>query len=139
MKQVYLLSFNDFMVSGDSLRVYHDSELVFSSTKDRLFPLMEYISRFAADDKPAVVYDRIVGNAAALLAVKAGCRELFSPFASQLAINTLEEYGVKYHLGEVVACIQRVDGEEMCPMEKLSLGKSPEEFYDSRVPQLQNP
>ena len=126
---MYLLLFNDFLVSGDSLRVYQDQKLVFSSAQDRLLPLMEYLDRFPANDKPAVVFDKIVGNAAALLVVKAGCQELFSPFASQLAIETLDKYGVKYHLGEVVAYIQRADRDEMCPMEKLSLGKAPETFY----------
>lgn len=125
---MYLLPFNDFLVSGDSLRVYRQKELVFSSTRDRLLPLMEYLDRFA-DAQPVVVFDKIVGNAAALLAIKAGCRELYSPFASQLAIDTLERYGVRHRLGEVVAYIQRAGQPEMCPMERLSLGKEPEEFY----------
>jgi len=90
---------------------------------------MEYLDRFTAVDRPVAVFDKIVGNAAALLMIKAGCRELFSPFASQLAVGTLEKSGVRHHLGEVVDYIRRADGEEMCPMEKLSLGKEPEEFY----------
>lgn len=125
---MYPLLFNDFLTSGDSLRVYRERELVFSSNKDRLLPLMEYLDH-ADKDEAVVVFDKIVGNAAALLAIRAGCRELFSPFASQLAVGTLEKYRVKYHLGEVVAYIQQADGDEMCPMEKLSLGKEPEEFY----------
>jgi hypothetical protein len=43
---------------------------------------------------------------------------------------TLDEYGVGYHLDEVVAYIRQADGEDMCPMEKLSLGKGPDEFYE---------
>ncbi|MFA5317398.1 MAG: DUF1893 domain-containing protein [Dehalococcoidales bacterium] len=126
---MYPRFFNDFLTSDDSLRVYRDQELIFRSTEDRLLPLITYLDRFPDEAKPVAVFDKIVGNAAALLAVKAGCNEIFSPFASQIAINTLEKYGVKYHLGELVACILRSDGQDMCPMEKLSLGKEPELFY----------
>ncbi|MFH0942480.1 MAG: DUF1893 domain-containing protein [Chloroflexota bacterium] len=125
---MYPRLFNDFLVSGDSLRVYRGRELIFSSTGSRLVPLMAYLDRFADQASP-VIFDKIVGNAAALLLVKAGCKELFSPFASQLAVATLEKYGVKYHLGEVVAAILQAGGQDLCPMEKLSLGKEPDTFY----------
>lgn len=70
-----------------------------------------------------------MGNAAALLSIKAGCREVYSPLGSQLAIKTLEKYGIKYHLVEIVPYILQPDGRKMCPMEKLSIDKEPEEFY----------
>ena len=70
-----------------------------------------------------------MGNAAALLSVKASCREVYSPLGSQLAIKTLEKYGIKYQLTKTVPYIQNATGEDMCPMEKLSIDKEPEEFY----------
>ena len=70
-----------------------------------------------------------MGNAAALLAVKASCREVYSPLGSQLAIKTLDKYHIKYHLTETVPYIQKANGEDMCPMEKLSMNRGPEEFY----------
>jgi hypothetical protein len=126
---MYTPLFNKFLTSDDTLRVYEGDKLVFSSSKDRLLPLMEYLERFASDHEQVVIFDKIIGNAAALLSIKAKCREVFSPLGSQLAIKTLEKYGIKYHFSQIIACIQRADGEDMCPMEKLSLGKSPEEFY----------
>ncbi|RJQ37656.1 MAG: DUF1893 domain-containing protein [Dehalococcoidia bacterium] len=125
---MYPRLFYDFLTSNDSLWVYREKELIFSSTEDRLVPLMTYLDRFDNEANP-VVFDKIVGNAAALLAVKAGCRELFSPFGSQHAVATLEKYGIRHHLGEVVPAIMQPGGKEMCPMEKLSLGKEPEAFY----------
>ncbi len=121
--------FQEFVASGDTLRVYQGDKLVFSSRKDRLLPLMEYLERFAPEHTGVVIFDKIIGNAAALLAVKAQCREAFSPLGSELAVQTLEKYGIAYHFTRTVATIQRVDGEGMCPMEKLSIGKEPEEFY----------
>jgi len=130
---MYQRIFHEFNASTDTLRVYEDSALVFSSRKDRLLPLMEYIDRFASEHKGVVIFDKIIGNAAALLAVKAGGREIFSPLGSELALQTLEEYDIKYHFTRTVPTIQKVDGESMCPMEKLSIGKEPEEFYREMV------
>ena len=121
--------FNSFLASDDTLRIYEGETLVFSSKKDRLLPLMEYIAAHQAGGQPVIIYDKIMGNAAALLAVKVNCREVYSPLGSELAIKTLDRYGIKYHLTKIVPCIQRPDGQGMCPMEQLSIDKEPEEFY----------
>ncbi len=122
--------FNAFLISSDTLRVYKDNKLLFASNKDRLLPLLEYIDRFFPYHKKVVIFDKIMGNAAALLSVKATCREVYSPLGSQLAVKTLEKYGIKYRLTEIVPYIQQPDGETMCPMERLSINKEPEEFYE---------
>jgi len=128
---MYIRLFNKFLTVDDTLRVYEGDQLIFSSSKDRLLPLLEYLERFASDHEQVVIFDKIIGNAAALLCIKARCREVFSPLGSQLAVKTLEKYGIKYHFSQIIPRIQRADGEDMCPMEKLSLGKSPEEFYQA--------
>jgi hypothetical protein len=133
MVEMYASLFNEFLTRDDTLRVYEGDQLIFSSSKDRLLPLLEYLDRFAADHQQVVIFDKIIGNAAALLAIKANCQKVFSPLGSQLAINTLEKYGIEYRFSQIVPCIQRVDGEDMCPMEKLSLGKDPEEFYEAML------
>jgi len=122
--------FNEFSVSGDTLQVYKDNKLVFASNRDRLLPLLEYIDRFALHHQWVVIFDKIMGNAAALLCVKATCQEVYSLLGSQLAINTLDKYGIRYHLTKIVPYIQKPRSEEMCPMEKLSVDKDPYEFYE---------
>ena len=123
--------FNEFLTSDDTLRVYKDDKLVFSSSKDRLLPLMEYIDGVAVDYEQVVILDKIMGNAAALLSIKAGCQEVCSPLGSQLALKTLDKYGIKYHLIKIVPYIQKPDGQDMCPMERLSINKGPQEFYEA--------
>lgn len=122
--------FNEFLTTNDTLRVYQGNKLLFSSNKDRLIPLLEYIDRYGHNHKQVVLFDKVMGNAAALLSVKAGCREVYSPLGSQLAVNTLDRYGIKYHLTKIAPHIRNSDGEDMCPMEKLSVNKEPEEFYE---------
>jgi len=125
---MYARLFNRFLTGSDTLQVYKGSKLLFASNKDRLLPLLEYIDRFAHYHQ-VVIFDKIMGNAAALLAVKASCREVYSPLGSQLAIKTLDKYHIKYHLTETVPYIQKANGEDMCSMEKLSMNREPEEFY----------
>ena len=120
--------FNEFTESDDSLRIYSGDTLVFSSKKDGLLPLMEYIVE-ASPGQPITICDKIMGNAAALLATKVACREVYSPLGSEIAAGTLDRFGITYHLTEIVPYIQRADGQSMCPMEELSIGKEPEEFY----------
>ncbi len=128
---MYTPLFNEFLLSSDTLRVYEGNQLIFSSTKDRLLPLLEYIDRFAPHPQPVIILDKIMGNAAALLSVEANCREVYSPLGSQLAVKTLDKYGIKYQLTEIVPYIQKPNGDDMCPMEKLSIDKEPEEFYEA--------
>lgn len=127
---MYTPLFNQFLISDDTLQVYKDNQLLFASNKDRLLPIVEYIDRFAPHHQQVVIFDKLMGNAAALLAIKASCREVYSPLGSQLAIKTLDKYGIKYHLTEIVPYIQKPNQADMCPMEKLSLNKEPEEFYE---------
>ena len=126
---MYTDLFSAFLASDDTLRIYRDDTLVFSSEKDRLVPLMEYIADYGAGEQPVAIFDRIMGNAAALLAVKVNCSEVYSPLGSELGIKTLERFGIEYHLSEIVPYILRPDGKGMCPMERLSIGKEPDEFY----------
>ena len=127
---MYIPLFNEFLVSDDTLQVYKDSKLLFSSNKDRLLPLLEYLDRFATYHQQVIIFDKIMGNAAALLSIEASCQEVYSPLGSQLAIKTLEKYGIKYHITELIPYIQQPNREDMCPMEKLSLNKGPTEFYE---------
>ena len=126
---MYISLFNEFLLSDDTLQVYKDNKLLFSSNKDRLLPLLEYIDRFVPHHRQVVIFDEVMGNAAALLSIFAGCQEVYSPLGSQIATKTLEKYGIKYYITEIVPYIQQPNGKDMCPMEKLSLDKGPEEFY----------
>lgn len=121
--------FNEFLANDDTLRVYEGDQLIFSSNKDRLLPLLEYIDRFVPHHQQVVILDKIMGNAAALLSIKADCQEVHSPLGSQLAVKTLDKYGIKYNITEIVPYIQQPGGQDMCPMERLSLDRGPEEFY----------
>lgn len=122
--------FNDFLTSANTLRVYDGDRLLFTSSKDGLQPLLEYVDGIVPYQDEIRIFDKIMGNAAALLSVKADGKKVYSPLGSELAIKTLSDYSVEYHFTEIVPYIQNREGQGMCPMEELSINKSPEEFYE---------
>jgi hypothetical protein len=122
--------FNRFIESKDKLRVYHGVDLIFSSQEDGITPLVSYLTDFGRYADGVYAFDRIVGNAAALLLYIAGCIEIWSQVGSELAIRTLDARGIRYHFVTVAPYIVNRKGDGMCPFEKLSLGKSAEEFYN---------
>ena len=122
-------SFQKFLMSSDSLHVYKANKIIFTSDKAGLLPLLEYIDRFSLCHQQVTIFDKIMGNGAALLSILANCQKVYSPLGSQLAINTLDKYLISYHITNTVPYIRKTPRGEMCPMEKLSLHKDLEEFY----------
>ncbi len=120
----------EFLNSADTLRVYRGASLIFSSTKDRLAPLIDFLRDFTSAGGQLYFLDRVVGNAAALLLVKARCSDVYSEIGSELAVHTLRDAGIGFEFKLKVPFIINQRGDDMCPMEKLSLGKTPEAFWD---------
>ncbi len=133
---MYTELFTEFEASSDTLRVYEGENLVYSSEEERLLPLLGYIAEYGDSPRPVVVFDKVMGNAAALLAIKAGCSEVFSPLGSEPATESLEKYGVQYTINELIPFILQDNGVDICPMERLSLGKDPEEFYRAMLERI---
>ena len=121
--------FAQFVETPDNLRVYLGDNLCFQSEEPGLKPLLTYIQESAPCPAGTVVFDRLVGNAAALLLEKAACREVYAQVGSDLAIATLRGLGITYSFLKVVPFISNWAGDGMCPFEKASIGKPAEEFY----------
>jgi hypothetical protein len=122
--------FDYFTTTEDTLHVYHGSELVFSSRDSGLAPLVDYVIRLAPGTGGVLVLDQVVGNAAALLLKFALCAEVWSSLGSERAARTLNKLGIKYHFVNKVPYILNRQKSDVCPFEKLSMGKTADEFYD---------
>jgi hypothetical protein len=125
--------FYQFLEGQDTLCVLKGNERLFTSQKEALFPLLEYIEKYSRLHLQVTILDKTVGNAAALLAIKADATRVYSPLGSQLAADTLSRYNREYRFTETVPFIRSRDGRDMCPMEKLSLSEdmSPDRFYEA--------
>ena len=134
---MYKSLFQDFLKSNNTLAVYENGSMIFTSEKDRLLPLLDFMKEFGVNGRDnMVVFDKIIGNAAALLSIRAGCSEVYSPMGSELAIDTLDKYNITHNITELIPYIKQANGVDMCPMEKLSIGKDPEEFYQALIARI---
>jgi hypothetical protein len=130
--------FEEFLAGSDTLWIYDEGRLIFASSRGGVLPLVAYLADHGPRPRPVTLFDKVMGNAAALLSVRLNSRKVYSPLGSRLAVETLERYGIGYHLDEIVPFIRRADGEGMCPMEALSLGMGPGEFYEAALARLTN-
>ena len=121
--------FKKFLEAEDTLWIYLAGNLRFRSTEKGIAPLFTYIQEFASCPEGVIVFDRVVGNAAALLLKKASCVKVYSLVGSELAVETLKRMGIDYSFSTVVPYISNQAGDGMCPFEKASIGKLPDEFY----------
>ncbi len=122
--------FEKFLKTEDTLWICLAGNPLFRSTEKGIAPLLTYLQEFPPHPEGVTVFDRVVGNAAALLLKKAFGKEVYSLMGSELAAETLKRLGIAYSLLTVVPYISNQAGDDMCPFEKASIGKSPEEFYE---------
>ena len=76
----------------------------------------------------STVFDKVVGRAAALLMIYGGVKKVMTPLISRGALIVLKRGGAKVEYQKIVKCILNVKGDDLCPMEKMSRGKSSKEF-----------
>lgn len=122
--------FRRFQKTEDTLWIYWRENLLFRSAEPGIIPLLTYLKEFHPCPEGVIVFDRVVGNAAALLLKKALAKKVYSLRGSRLAAETLERLGIAYSFLITVPYILNHAGDDMCPLEKASLGRSPEEFYE---------
>ncbi len=122
--------FKKFLKTDDTLWICLAGNLLFRSTEKGIASLLTYLQEFPPHPEGVTVFDRVVGNAAALLLKKAFGKKVYSLMGSELAAETLKRLGIAYSFLTVVPYISNQAGDDMCHFEKASIGKSPEEFYE---------
>jgi len=117
--------------SGMNLLVYSGGELVFSSYKNGIVPLMDAIDAIGGEGLvDLVTADRIVGKAAVLLNIYLGAREVHAMLISTGAKELLSDRGIPFVFREETDAIKMRDGVIFCPFERMVQGVSdPEEAY----------
>ena len=117
-------SFTFVMVNHDEVR---------TSTERGIRPMVEHVLKEAELMKGASIADKVIGKAAALLAVHASVSELYSPLVSRGAVEVCQTHGILLNYQQVVDHIQNRTKTGFCPMEALSEGVTEPEEMLARV------
>ena len=86
-----------------------------------ILPLMTWLGRDQNALRGAVVADRVVGRAAAMLMVYGGVREVYAHVISAPAEDCFAEHGIPFYSGRRTAYIKNRAGDGQCPMELACL------------------
>ncbi len=93
-------------------------------------PIMQWLSQDEAFFENAVVADKIIGKAAALLLILSNVKAVYGRVMSDSAIEILTKYNVPYEYGEKVPNIVNRTNTGMCPLEQSVVDiDTPNEAY----------
>jgi len=117
--------------AGLSIIIEKNGEIVFQSYDPMLKPLFTCLSEKKFLLKDSIVYDKIVGRAAAYLCIIGRVKKIYAPLASESAIKVLKENNINLQALKTIPLIMNKANTDTCPMEKLATScNSPEEFYN---------
>ena len=123
--------FEQFLESEWGLELWLGNEIIFRSKKSGVKGLLDFINERQEPCRDLVIFDKIVGQGAAFLAAYLNTREVYGGVGSELAAKALEKYKIKFYFLKTIPNILNRDKTDLCPLEKLSLDKTPEEFYNA--------
>lgn len=122
----YTLSF--FAKNCWSFALIKNGKIIFKSKAQHLKPLILCIEKHKKEMRGAVVFDKIVGRAAAILLVYAKVKEVWTSTVSHSGKAYLAKNKVKIVYKNLEDYIMNRRRDKVCPMEKMSLEMPEKEF-----------
>lgn len=104
---------------------------IYTSDKKGIAPIMDRMKEDYIFFKGAIVADRVIGKAAAMLLISSGAAMIYGELTSEYSFAVLEKAKTahpefEYSVGKVVPYIINRAGTDMCPMEKTVLDMDPQ-------------
>ena len=124
------IKFAKFLKSDFGLEIWSDEKVIFHSKRSGLQGLLQFIGKNENSAKDLVIFDKKVGNAAALLCAYVKAKEVFGLVGSETAKETFEKFRIKFYFSKTIPNILNKEETDICPMERMSLGKTPAEFLN---------
>lgn len=91
-----------------------------TSHKGGVIPLMEVIRQDDRALDKAIIADKVIGRAAALLAVHYHVKAIYAELISQKAREVLDNHSIFYQFAQCVPYIKNRELNDQCPLEKLT-------------------
>ena len=111
--------------------IIKDSKLLFSSSKKGIQPFFDALKEYdLLEFSGCSIADRVIGKAALLMAIYLGAMAIYTPLASQHALDAAKQFDVEFTADKIVPYIINWTNDGMCPMERTVLNISdPVEAY----------
>lgn len=106
---------------GKTLVLARNGEIIASSSGHGIVDLVRFADALGDGLIGASIADKVVGKAVALLVRYAGITAVYAVTMSESAEAALEGAEIKYSYGKLIPTIMNRTGDDLCPMEKLSL------------------
>ena len=103
-----------------NLVIVKGGQVLFSSRERGVAPFFQAVQGMGKSLHNAVLADRIVGSAVAMLCLHARIISVCAGIASQGALDMLRGQGVTVSSKNAVPFISNYDGTDLCPFEKLA-------------------
>ena len=98
-----------------------DGEVLGSGANNGVGELLTAVDRLGPAARGASLADKVVGKAAAVIAVQAGIRAIDTVLASAAAVDVCARHGIPLHAATTVPLILNRRGDGPCPLEQLTL------------------
>lgn len=118
-----------------SLVLIKDDDIIFSSDKHGLRPLIECVIKYKSKIEDCILYDKVIGLASAKIIVYSNIvSKVIAKIMSKPAEQLLKETNIHIRRDILVEKILTKDKNNICPMEKKALSiKDNEEFFKDIV------
>ena len=97
-----------------------DGKLIKTSHKKGVIPFMEIIRENDQLLEDAIIADKVIGKATALLAAGHKAKAIYAKIISQKARKVLDHHSIYYRFNNCVDYIMNRDKSGQCPIEKLT-------------------
>ncbi len=117
-------------LEGRALVIVRDGEVLKRDNRRGIGPMYDIVTGERSFSDGSSLADKVIGKAAAMLAIDAGIARLYALVISAEAEKALSDAGVEYHFKTMVPFIQNREKTGKCPMERLA---GDLEFGDTEV------
>lgn len=111
----------DYLLSNKMSMVIVKNGSIIVESKDRgIKPIFDVYTKSKEHLIGATVADKVIGKAAAMILLNGGIKSLYAELISESAINIFKTSGINVEYTKKVPLILNREGNDMCPIEKLS-------------------
>ncbi len=118
----YSTAISEIKNNKASAFVVKNNQILVRNTGRGIMPLLEIYDNQPQALDGGILIDKVIGRAAAFIAIKGKTTKVYGELMSQEALDLLKEHKIQVAYGKLVPQILNRNQDDLCPMEKTVLG-----------------